>query len=82
VAAARGEPERALALVAEAEAAYATLGFMGYATALKRRRGALLGGDEGRALVEDADGWFSARGAKDPARFAATLVPGTWGQES
>jgi tetratricopeptide (TPR) repeat protein len=82
VAAARGEPERALALVAEAEAAYATLGFMGYATALKRRRGALLGGDEGRALVEDADAWFSARGAKDPARFAATLVPGTWGQES
>jgi hypothetical protein len=42
----------------------------------RRIRGLLLGGDEGKALVAEADGFLRAGGATDPARLVAVLVPG------
>lgn len=47
-----------------------------HATAARRRLGALLGGDEGRALVTAADASLERQGVKRPDRFAAMLAPG------
>jgi hypothetical protein len=44
--------------------------------ATQRRRGALMGDEEGRALVATADALMRQRGIKNPARFTAMLVPG------
>jgi eukaryotic-like serine/threonine-protein kinase len=37
--------------------------------AARRRRGQLLGGDEGRALVESVDVWATAQTIRSPDRF-------------
>ena len=57
-----------------------------YATAARRRLGETLGalasgspglaGDEGMALIAQADAWYSKQGVKNPARMTAMLVPG------
>jgi eukaryotic-like serine/threonine-protein kinase len=36
----------------------------------------LLGGEEGRRLVTDADGWMTAQGIGSPSRMTAVLAPG------
>jgi hypothetical protein len=38
----------------------------------------LLGGDEGRALVEAADAWMRGELILNPERMAAMLAPGRW----
>jgi hypothetical protein len=48
----------------------------GYATAASYQLGRMLGGDEGRALVAEAERAMQAQGILMPHRFAATLVPG------
>jgi hypothetical protein len=50
----------------------------GYATAARYQLGRLLGGEEGRALVQQAGAAMAEQGIRVPARFAATLVPGAW----
>jgi hypothetical protein len=55
-----GEEHRLLALVATA----------------RRRLGGLLGGLDGRPLVEAADTWFSGEGVKRPDRLVELLAPG------
>jgi serine/threonine protein kinase len=50
----------------------------GYARAASHQLGLLLGGDEGRRLVAEAEREMTAQGIRVPARFAATLVPGRW----
>jgi len=49
-----------------------------YAAAARRRRGQLLGGDEGAALVAEADSWMAKQDIKNPARMADMLAPGRW----
>ncbi|MCK6551533.1 AAA family ATPase, partial [Myxococcota bacterium] len=39
------------------------------------RRGQLLGGDEGRALVDASERWMRARGVRIPAKVVATFAP-------
>ena len=41
-----------------------------------RNLGLLIGGDEGRSLVAQADAFFPARGVVDVARFASAVMPG------
>jgi serine/threonine protein kinase len=53
----------------------------GYATAVRYQLGSLLGGDEGRELVREAEEAMRAQEIRVPARFAATLVPGRWRAE-
>lgn len=76
VAAAWGAKGEASARFAGAEAALDAVGCAHYAAAAKRRRGLILAGDEGRALVDAADARLRAEGARDPARLAAMLAPG------
>jgi hypothetical protein len=40
------------------------------------RRGELLGGDEGHALLEQANLWMANQGIKNPLRITAMLAPG------
>ena len=78
LAAARGDRPSALALASSAEQALHAADMEHYAAAARRRRGALLGGDEGRTLVESADAWMWGQGIRNPARMTAMLVPGAW----
>jgi eukaryotic-like serine/threonine-protein kinase len=47
-----------------------------YDMCARRALGALLGGEEGAALVREADDFFGRRGVVDPAHFVATTAPG------
>jgi hypothetical protein len=52
-------------------------GDMAMCAALARRRlGELLGGDEGRALVAQADGWLASQGIVRPERVSRLFAPG------
>src|SRR5439155_12172419 len=42
----------------------------------ERRLGELIGGDEGRALVHQANAWMTAQGIVNADRMTATLAPG------
>ena len=42
----------------------------------RRRRGELLGGEEGRALVEAANAWMTEQTIKSPTRMTEMLAPG------
>ena len=44
--------------------------------AARRRRGQLVGGAEGTALVQAADAWMAGQGVVAPARLTAVLAPG------
>jgi serine/threonine protein kinase/tetratricopeptide (TPR) repeat protein len=41
-----------------------------------RRKGQMLEGDEGRALMREADDWMACEGIKNPARMTAAFIPG------
>jgi len=41
-----------------------------------RRKGQVLGGDEGQALMREADGWMTRERIKNPARLTAAFIPG------
>jgi serine/threonine protein kinase/tetratricopeptide (TPR) repeat protein len=47
-----------------------------HAASARRMRGLVIGGDEGRALIEQADAWMKSRGIRNPARMAQLFVPG------
>jgi serine/threonine protein kinase len=49
-----------------------------FAASARHRLGLLRGGDEGAALVNEAEDAMEGRGVQAPARFAAMLVPGRW----
>ena len=50
-----------------------------HAAASRRCRGLLLGGEEGRALVQSADAWMANERILNPERMTAMLAPGRWG---
>jgi hypothetical protein len=47
-----------------------------FAASSRRRLGELLGGDEGRTLIAEADEWMARQGIENPARMAALHAPG------
>jgi hypothetical protein len=78
IAASAGNPESAAALADSADQELRSLEMNLHAAAARRRRGELLGGDEGQALVEASDAWMAEQGIKDPGRITAMLAPGGW----
>ena len=78
IAVTRGERSQALALVSTAERQLEANHMRGYLAAVRRRRGELTGGDEGRDLVLAADAWMASQQVVDPARVTNMLVPGRW----
>jgi hypothetical protein len=77
-AATRGDHDRSLRLLESAEAGFAAADMALHAAAARRRRGELLGGDTGRALVTTADAWMAQQSIKRPERMTAMLAPGRW----
>jgi hypothetical protein len=76
VAVRRGDARTAAALLPEAAGTLDKLTMRLYAAAARRRLGEVLGGDEGRVLVAEADAWMAGQKIQDPARMTAMLAPG------
>jgi hypothetical protein len=72
----RGQHERALTWLTEGERHATAVDMSLHATVARRRRGQLLGGDEGRNLVESADAWMASQGVRNPERLTAMFAPG------
>jgi eukaryotic-like serine/threonine-protein kinase len=80
VAAHRGDRAQALERLTIAEAAFAREGMALHRTVSRWRRGSLLSGDAGRALVQESREWMLAQGVKNPDRLNRVYAPGVWAQ--
>jgi tRNA A-37 threonylcarbamoyl transferase component Bud32 len=78
VSVARGRPHEACRLLLTAETTFATLDMQLHAAAARRRRGQLVGGDEGRGLVAEADAWMIGQAIRNPARMTGMFAPGAY----
>ena len=72
----RGERERALHLLATATDELEACQMRLWAAAARLRRGEILGGEEGKRLVEAALACLRDQLVKDPAAYCAMLAPG------
>lgn len=71
----RGERLRAAKLYELADGALNAVDMSLHAAAARRRRGEILGGEQGGALVSAADEFARSRGITRPERMAAVLAP-------
>jgi eukaryotic-like serine/threonine-protein kinase len=78
VAASRGRVESAITHLSSAEKRFEDVDMALYAAAARRRRGELLEGDEGGALISSSHNWMRKQQIKNPARMADMLAPGKW----
>jgi hypothetical protein len=76
VAGAQGDKEAARTYLIGAAERFEALDMRLWAWAARRRLGELLGHDEGRELVAQADTWMTVQTIRNPARMTAMLVPG------
>lgn len=72
----QGDTEHAISLLHEAIAAFDAHEMAGFAAAARQRLGALVGGDEGRASIDAAQGYMRREGIVRPERFVAMTSPG------
>jgi hypothetical protein len=72
----RSDVRTALVHLEEAEPAFAANDMMLLAAIARRRRGMLIGGEEGRALVSSAEGWMANQQIRSPASTSAAWAPG------
>lgn len=80
VATSRGRRQEALALWQVAEQASQDLHLAMLAVAARRRRGELLEGEQGAALIQEADARLASQKVRNPARMMAILAP-VWEQQ-
>jgi len=71
-----GDTAKAAALLAEAVTSAEAADMKLYAAAACRRRGVVLGGTEGAALVAEADKFMASQRIQNPARMADLMAPG------
>ena len=76
VASVRGDAVRAERLLADAAERFESADMDLFAASARRHLGQLRGGDEGRALVEQADAWMRTQSIVNPSRMASCLAPG------
>jgi len=72
----RDDNSTAIRILERAENVFNQIGLALHTAAASYRRGQLLGGDAGAALVAEADGEFRKRGVRNPARFVEVYAPG------
>jgi eukaryotic-like serine/threonine-protein kinase len=75
---AAGERETAVATLREALALSEDANLGLHACAVRHQLGTAIAGDEGRALVAQAEREMTTEGVRSPARIAALWVPGRW----
>jgi hypothetical protein len=78
VASARGDRTLAASLLALAASQLDACNMLLYAAAARRRRGELIGSDEGIALIRAAEHWMAAQRISNPPRMTQMLIPGKW----
>jgi hypothetical protein len=76
VATLRGRPDRALSVLDKAASQFDQAGMPGHAAIARLRRGQLLGGEEGQALVLAGVAYMQRETIRNPARWADLLAPG------
>jgi hypothetical protein len=76
VATARGDAERAKECFGLAADLLDKVSMSLHAAAARRRHGLLLGGDAGRLLVDQADGWMAEQTVQNSERLANMFAPG------
>jgi len=72
----RGNDSRAAALVSQAVEGFEASNMKLYAATARRRLGEILGGDNGKALINQADDWMGKQEIKNPVGFANLMAPG------
>jgi serine/threonine protein kinase len=72
----RGDAAKAEELLTKAAASFEAVDMNLCAAVTRRRLGELMGGDRGRALVEEADRWMMMQQIQNPAQWAAMYSPG------
>jgi hypothetical protein len=75
VLAARGHEVPAIETYADAARHLSAADLALHSAAARWRRGQLVGGDEGHALVSEARTWMEAHGVNNPSRMAGLLAP-------
>ena len=78
IAAQRGARDRALEHLGAAEQGFVREGMALHRTISRWRRGALIGGDEGRALIDESRAWMLEQGFKSPDKVSRVYAPGRW----
>jgi hypothetical protein len=76
VASSRGEGTTARQRLARAITCLDSVAMPSYAAAARSRLGVLLGDQEGRALVDQADSWMRSQAIHNPSRMIAMHAPG------
>ncbi len=72
----KGDDKTATALLRDAIDAFNVIEYKLYAAAARRQLGRIIGGDEGKALVQQADRTMGEEDVVNPERIAAMLAPG------
>jgi hypothetical protein len=72
----RGDPAGARSHLSSALQGFEATGMAVHAAIARHHLGGLIGGDEGRALIEAAHAVMTSHGIAEPARWAATFAPG------
>ncbi len=80
VANATGDRPGSIAALRDVLAGATAAELMLHVAAARYQLGSLLGGEAGKAMVAQADDEMASRGVRAPARMAARLVPGRWGE--
>jgi serine/threonine protein kinase/tetratricopeptide (TPR) repeat protein len=78
IAGASGETERAVPLLKLAEEKLRAVDMSLFAAAARRRHGEIIGGDEGRRMLENSEAEMIAQGIKNPRALSDMLAPGMW----
>jgi hypothetical protein len=73
---ARGQADRAAGLLEAAERELRAADTHALAAAAQRARGEVIGGDKGRALIEESEAWMAKQGVVNPARMTRFFAPG------
>ena len=72
----RGDEAAAVAALERAAVGFDGASMRLFAAATRRALGRLRGGDEGKKMIEVADGWMAAQEIADPDRMADLIAPG------
>jgi hypothetical protein len=72
----RRDHAAAVQLLGEATEQFESLEMKAHAAATRRRLGQLVGGDQGRELIEAADTWMKSQGIRNPVRMTRVYAPG------